>query len=93
MKEKTFVTHTCKNSKLNTGDKNYCFVGFIDEDKHYTTTTPPTWKYCTYCVKKGFKNPKTRKINLTEEQKQKQLENLKRGREERIKKLTETNSL
>lgn len=63
-----YVTHTCKNSKLKPTDPNYCFNAWVDEDKTHVHDTPPTWKYCPECVKKGFKNPRTRKSTMTPEQ-------------------------
>lgn len=53
-----YVTHTCK----------HCGAAFVDEDKYNAQNTPPQWKYCPECVKKGFKNPRTRKVNYTPEQ-------------------------
>lgn len=49
-----YVTHTCRNSKLKPNDPNYCDRAWVDEDLTNVTTTPPTWKYCEECVKKGF---------------------------------------
>lgn len=63
-----YVTHTCKNSKLPKTDPNYCFNAWIDEDKTNVHDTPPTWKYCPECEKKGFKNPKKKKYTMTPEQ-------------------------
>lgn len=63
-----YVTHTCKNSKLNPKDPNYCDRAWVDEALHNATGTPPTWKYCPECEKKGFKNPKRRKCTKTPEQ-------------------------
>jgi hypothetical protein len=40
----------------------------VDVDKTNVKDTPPTWKYCPECVKKGFKNPRTRKSTMSEEQ-------------------------
>lgn len=51
-----YVTHTCRNSKLNPKDPNYCDEAWVDIDKTKVKDTPPTWKYCPKCVKKGFKN-------------------------------------
>lgn len=65
---RAYVQHVCKNSKLKPVDKNYCNNGWIDEDKTNCQTHAPTWKYCSDCVAKGFKNPKTRKVNRTPEQ-------------------------
>jgi len=68
-----FVTHTCKNSKLppiqkgnksgtipRIEHKDYCFRAFVDVDKFNALSNAPTWKYCSECEKKGYKNPKTR---------------------------------
>ena len=63
-----YVTHTCKNSKLNPKDPNYCNRAWIDIDKTHVRDIPPTWKYCPECEKKGFKNRKTRKLTKTPEQ-------------------------
>lgn len=63
-----FVVHVCKNSKLSSSDENYCNNCWIDVDKTHVTSVPPTWKFCPECVKKGFKNPKTRQSNKTPEQ-------------------------
>lgn len=67
-KNMNYVTHTCRNSKLKPNDPNYCDRAWVDEDLTNVTTTPPTWKYCEECVKKGFKNPKRRKSTMTPEQ-------------------------
>ena len=66
--EIVYVTHTCRNSKLSVTDPNYCNRAFIDEDRTNVKDTPPTWKYCPECEKKGFKNPKRRKSSMTPEQ-------------------------
>lgn len=63
-----YVYHVCKNSKLSPTDPNHCDNAWIDVDKTHATTYPPTWKYCEECVKKGFKNPKTRNVTRTPEQ-------------------------
>ena len=63
-----YVIHVCKNSKLKPSDPNYCDRAWIDEDKTHVRDYPPTWKYCPECVKKGFKNPRTRKSTQTPEQ-------------------------
>ena len=63
-----YVTHTCRNSKLKPNDPNYCNRAWVDEDLTNVHDTPPTWKYCEECVKKGFKNPKKRKRTMTPEQ-------------------------
>jgi len=52
--EKTYVTHTCKNSRLKETDPNYCFNTFIDIDLYDAQSTPPTHKYCPECEAKGF---------------------------------------
>lgn len=67
MSSNIFITHTCKNSRLKSNDPNYCFNGWVDEDKH-NSMKPPLWKYCPECEAKGFKNPKTRKCTRTPEQ-------------------------
>ena len=67
-KEIVYVTHTCKNSKLDPKDPNYCDRAWVDVDKTNVKDTPPTWKYCPECVKKGFKNPRTIKATRTPEQ-------------------------
>ena len=64
----SYVIHVCKNSKLKPSDPNYCNNCWIDEDKTHVRDYSPTWKYCEECVKKGFKNPRTRKSSMTEEQ-------------------------
>lgn len=43
-----YVSHTCKN----------CKCAFIDIDKVNAFVSAPDYKYCTDCVKKGFKNIK-----------------------------------
>ena len=53
-----YVTHTCK----------HCGAAFVDVDKYNAQNEPPKWKYCPDCVKKGFKNKRTRKTNYTSEQ-------------------------
>jgi len=68
MKNDMFVTHTCKNSKLDPKDKNFCNRAFNDYDRTHVTTVPPTYKYCPECEAKGFKNPKTRNVTRTPEQ-------------------------
>ena len=68
MRNDVYITHTCKNSKLKPSDPNYCDRAWVDVDKTHATCTPPTWKYCPECVKKGFKNPKTRQVTRTPEQ-------------------------
>lgn len=68
LNEEAYVTHTCKNSKLDPKDPNYCNEAWVDIDKTKVKDTPPTWKYCPKCVQKGFKNPRTRKGTMTEEQ-------------------------
>jgi hypothetical protein len=67
-KETVYVIHVCKNSKLKPKDPNYCDRAWVDVDKTNVKDTPPTWKYCEECVKKGFKNPRTRKSTMSEEQ-------------------------
>ena len=67
-KETTYVIHVCKNSKLKPNDPNYCDRAWVDVDKTNVRDTPPTWKYCAECVKKGFKNPRTRQSTMTSEQ-------------------------
>lgn len=56
IKEKVYVTHTCKNSKLPPEHPDYCFRAWVDVDRNNATDTPPSWKYCPHCVKKGYKN-------------------------------------
>ena len=68
MRNDVFVTHTCKNSKLNPSDPNYCDRAWVDVDKTNVTSVPPTWKYCKECEAKGFKNPKVRNVTRTPEQ-------------------------
>ena len=68
MKNNIYVVHQCKNTKLKPTDENYCNNCFIDVDKTGATTYAPTWKYCSECEKKGFKNPKTRNVTKTPEQ-------------------------
>lgn len=63
-----YVTHTCKNSKLKPTDPNYCNRAWVEEDLHNATSMPPTWKYCSDCEAKGFKNSKRRKSSKTPEQ-------------------------
>ena len=82
-KEKIYVMHVCKNSKnpefiykkdskgkIISKKKNpdYCNNGWIDEDKTHVKDYPPNWKYCSECVTKGFKNPRTRNYTMTPEQ-------------------------
>ena len=69
-KETVYVIHVCKNSKLKPDDPNYCDRAWVDVDKTNVKDTPPTWKYCPECVKKGFNNPRTRQSNMSEEQKE-----------------------
>lgn len=76
---KTYVQHVCKNSKLK--PKDYCNNGWIDEDLYFAKTQPPKWKYCDKCVIKGFKNKKRIKRVVTDEEKQKFVERMKRHRE------------
>lgn len=63
-----YVIHVCKNSKLSPKDPNFCERVWIDEDLTNVTHIPPSWKYCSECVKKGFKNPKRRKVTKTPEE-------------------------
>lgn len=78
-----FVVHHCKNSKKDefiyerdnngkitskVGNPDYCNNCFIDVDKTFASSYPPTWRYCPSCEAKGFKNPKTRKKTQTPEQ-------------------------
>ena len=67
-KETVYVIHVCKNSKLKPDNPNYCDMAWVDVDKTNVKDTPPTWKYCPECVKKGFKNPRTRQSTMSEEQ-------------------------
>ena len=46
--DKKYVSHTCKN----------CKVAFMDVDEIDVFLTPPDYKYCPECVKKGFKSTK-----------------------------------
>ena len=69
-KETVYVIHVCKNSKLKPDDPNYCDRAWVDVDKTHVKDTPSTWKYCPECVKKGFKNPRTRKSTMSEEQRE-----------------------
>ena len=48
MEDKTYVTHTCKN----------CEIAFMDIDELDAFLTPPDYKYCPECCKKGFKSTK-----------------------------------
>jgi hypothetical protein len=75
--EKVYVTHTCKNSRLNPDDTDFCDRAFMEIDYHNVKDTPPTYLYCPECVKKGFKNPSRSKkkeikmshiINFTREE-------------------------
>ena len=63
-----YVVHVCRNSRLKPSDPNYCNNCWIDVDKTHATTKPPTWKYCSECEAKGFKNPKTKNVTRTPEQ-------------------------
>lgn len=63
-----YVIHVCKNSTLNPKDLNYCDNAWVDKDTTNVTTTPPTWKYCKECVKKGFKNKRQCSRTYTPEQ-------------------------
>lgn len=65
-----YVIHICKNSRLKEKDPNYCDRVWIDKDLHNAQDRPVCRKYCPECEKKGFKNPKTRKSNMSEEQKE-----------------------
>lgn len=49
-----YVAHVCKNSKLKPTDKDYCNNIWIDKDKYNAQSSPPNWRYCPECVKKGF---------------------------------------
>jgi len=71
-----YVLHFCKNKKCNNA--------WIDEDLTNAQSRPPSWKYCQECCKKyGYVNPaKPPKRNKTD----KQLENLKKGRDKLAKK-------
>lgn len=79
-----YVIHLCKNSLLDTKDENYCDRVWIDEDRTNAQMYPPCIRYCPECVKKGFKNP-YRKKPLTDEQKAKLVERLKKAREAKKK--------
>lgn len=68
MKNDIYVIHICKNSKLPPTHPNHCENCWVDVDKTGATTYPPTWKFCSECEKKGFKNPKTRQVTRTPEQ-------------------------
>ena len=85
MRNDVFVCHVCKNSKLSPNDPNYCDNCWIDVDKTHATTHCPTWKYCPECVKKGFKNPKTRNITRTPEQIEKFKQRMREYRENKEK--------
>ena len=63
-----YVIHFCKNSRLKPSDDNYCNNCWVDVDKTHVTSIPPSWKYCSECESKGFKNPKTRQVTRTPEQ-------------------------
>lgn len=63
-----YVVHVCKNSKLPSDNPNYCNNCWMDVDRTHVTSLPPTYLYCPECVKKGFKNPKTRQVTKTPEQ-------------------------
>lgn len=63
-----YVIHVCKNSHLSEDDENYCERVWIDKDKTNVMNYPPSWKYCPECVRKGFKNPRTRNSTQTPEQ-------------------------
>ena len=65
-----YVIHICKNSRLQPNEADYCDRVWIDKDLHNAQDRPACWKYCPECEKKGFKNPKTRKSNMSEEQKE-----------------------
>ena len=54
-----YVIHVCKNSKQPKDSPDYCENVWVDVDKTNVTLVPPSWKYCSECVKKGFKNPIT----------------------------------
>lgn len=82
---KVYVTHTCKNSKLNPKDPNYCNRAWVDVDKTKVRDIPPTWKYCPECEKKGFKNPKTRKSTKTPAQIEAFKQRMKAYREQKKK--------
>ena len=63
-----YVIHVCRNSKQPKDSPDYCENVWVDVDKTNVTLVPPSWKYCSECVKKGFKNPRTRKCTMTPEQ-------------------------
>ena len=86
MRNDVYVTHTCKNSKLPTTHKDYCFNAWIDIDRTHVTTLPPTYLYCPECVKKGFKNPKTRQVTRTPEQIEKFKQRMKEYRDNKKRK-------
>lgn len=77
-----YVIHVCKNSTLPKDSPDYCNNCWIDVDKHNATTNPPIWKYCSECVKKGYKNPRTRKNTMTSEQVEAFKERMKQYREQ-----------
>lgn len=56
MKEKRYCAHVCKNSRYSESSKKYCPNIWIEEDKVDAYVSPPDYKYCKECVKKGFKN-------------------------------------
>jgi hypothetical protein len=86
MRNDVYVTHTCKNSKLKSTDPNYCDNAWIDIDRTHATTLPPTYLYCPECVKKGFKNPKTRQVTRTPEQIEKFKQRMKEYRDNKKRK-------
>lgn len=76
-----YVIHLCKNSKLPQDSPDYCENVWVDEDKTNVDMYPPAWKYCTECVKKGYKNPRRRKNTMTPEQVEAFKERMKEYRE------------
>ena len=59
-----YVTHTCRNSRLDDNDVNYCFEAFNDIDRFNALDEPPDYLFCPTCVtEKGFSN-----VGLVEEE-------------------------
>ena len=72
MKEKIYVTHTCKR----------CGRAFVAEDTANVQDVSSKSKYCDECVKLGYKNKQKREF--TQEQIEAFKERMKKVRERRM---------
>ena len=52
---KVYVTHTCKNSKLNPKDPNYCNRAWVDVDKTHVRDVPQLGNIVLNVRKKAIK--------------------------------------